>query len=98
MIQCKDCELCQRGADGEMIFTCDPFTNIKEPECLIKWQLLKLNALIEYQEQLQQMYDRIAPMQEKLFHYMEHEMDDQEESDSWKQNSDEDEDDEERKL
>ena len=90
MIQCSDCELCQRGPDGEMIFLCDPFTNIKEPECLAKWQLLRLNTLIQQHERLQQVYDRLAPMQEKLFNYMEREIDEQEDTESWKRSLDED--------
>ena len=34
MIQCKDCELCEAGPNGKRIFRCDPFNNIKEPECI----------------------------------------------------------------
>ena len=94
MIQCSDCELCQRGADGEMIFLCDPFTNIKEPECLVKWQLLRLNTLIQQHERLQQVYDRLAPMQEKLFNSMEREIDEQEDTESWKRSLEEDDEDE----
>ena len=90
MIQCKDCEYCDTGEDQRRSFRCDPFTNIKEPECLIKWQVLKLNSLIQYHEQLQQMYDRIAPMQEKLFQYMEREIEDQQDAESWKESLEDD--------
>ena len=90
MLQCSECELCQRGSDGELIFLCDPFSNIKEPECLIKWQLLRLDTLIQQHERLQQVYDRLAPMQEKLFNYMEREIEEQEDTESWKQSLDED--------
>jgi len=31
MIQCKDCEFCEIGPDGQRTFKCDPFANIKEP-------------------------------------------------------------------
>ncbi len=94
MIQCSQCEFCHRGPGGEVTFTCDPFSNIKEPECLVKWQLLKLNAMLDYQERMQDIYDRLGPMQEKLFQYMEREIEDQEQADRWKQSGDdEDEDD-----
>lgn len=94
MIQCSECELCQRNENGELTFTCDPFLNIKEPECLIKWQLLKLNAILYHHEQLAEMHERLAPMQEKLFNYMEREIQEQEEADSWKDGlADEDEED-----
>ncbi len=96
MRQCKDCEFCERGPGDEMIFTCDPFTNIKEPECLTKWQLLKLNTLLQYQEKLHEMHERLAPMQEKLFSYMEREIEDQSEADRWKESPREDDDDDEQ--
>jgi len=37
MIQCKECEFCQIDPEGRRNFTCDPFVNIKEPECIAKW-------------------------------------------------------------
>ena len=46
MIQCKDCEYCKTEADGRRTFLCDPFVNIKEPECLAKWQLIRLDMLL----------------------------------------------------
>jgi len=46
MIQCSECEHYQPGeSEGTARFTCNPFTNIKEPECLAKWQLLKQEQL-----------------------------------------------------
>ncbi len=92
MIQCSDCEFCHRGPGGEMVFSCDPFSNIKEPECLQKWQLLKLNAMLHYQEQMHSSQERLAPMQEKLFTYMEREIEEQGEAESWKQSLDDDDD------
>jgi hypothetical protein len=92
MIQCGDCEFCHRSPGGEMVFSCDPFSNIKEPECLQKWQLLKLNALLHYQEQMHSSHERLAPMQEKLFNYMEREIEDQNEAESWKQSLEDDDD------
>ncbi len=67
MIQCKDCEFFRRNEAGEIAFACDPFSNVKEPECLAKWQLLKINQLVNsYQAQLEY-YHKLAPLQEKMF-------------------------------
>jgi hypothetical protein len=30
MIQCEQCELCEKGPDGRKLFKCDPFSNVKE--------------------------------------------------------------------
>ena len=43
MIQCKDCELYEQGPDGSGVFHCNPFTNVKEAECLANWQFIKLD-------------------------------------------------------
>lgn len=37
MIQCQDCEFYENDDTGRRIFKCDPFLNIKEPECIHKW-------------------------------------------------------------
>ena len=84
MIQCKDCELCEIGPDGHRTFKCDPFSNIKEPECLVKWQLIRLDMLVAGHQSLLKWYDKLAPLQNKLFNYMKREIEDIEESDSWK--------------
>jgi len=94
MIQCADCENYQRDSDGNIRFSCDPFTTIKEPECLGKWQLIKLDTMVRAYEATLQVYNRLAPMQEKMFRHMEREMDDVDEADSWKMGYDDDEDDE----
>lgn len=94
MIQCSQCEFCHRGSEGERVFTCDPFSNIKEPECLLKWQLIKLNTMLGYQGEIHQMHERMAPMQEKLFQYMEREMEEQNEAEKWKQSIEDDDEDE----
>ena len=84
MIQCKDCEFFKRNESGEIAFACDPFSTIKEPECLAKWQLLKINQMVNsYQAQLQY-YHKLAPLQEKMFKVVERELDDMNESDKWK--------------
>jgi len=45
MLQCKDCEFYRQNPDGSPHLACDPFSTIKEPECLMKWQLLQLNVI-----------------------------------------------------
>ncbi|MBT3279066.1 MAG: hypothetical protein HN909_01335 [Phycisphaerales bacterium] len=93
MIQCEQCEYFRRGANGQVQFACDPFSTIKEPECLQKWELLKMTQLVSSYQKTLAFYERLAPMQEKMFRMMESEMDDLDESNSWKQGSDEDYDD-----
>jgi hypothetical protein len=84
MIQCKDCELCQTGPDGKRIFRCDPFSTIKEPQCLEKWQLLRLDMLVAAYQGMLKWYNRLAPIQDKLYKYVEREIQDIEESEQWK--------------
>ena len=84
MIQCKDCEYCQVNADGQRTFKCDPFTNIKEPQCLAKWQLIRLDMLVGSYHQMLKFQNKLAPLQDKIFKYMEREIEDIDESDRWK--------------
>jgi len=100
MVQCKDCEFFVRGPGNQVGFRCDPFSTIKEPECLMKWQLLRLDAqaakidqLVRAYQATLEMYKRLAPLQEKMFRHMEREIDEIEESDSWKRARDDDEED-----
>ena len=88
MIQCTECELFVRGPSGQVGFKCDPFSNIKEPECLIKWQLIKIDVMVRSYQATVAMYKRLAPLQAKMFRHMEREIDDIDESDSWKYNAD----------
>lgn len=90
MIQCQDCELCDMGPGNQRTFRCDPFTNIKEPECLAKWQLIRLDMLVASYQTMLQWYQRMAPLQDKVFKYMQREIDEMDESESWRQDSDED--------
>jgi len=85
MIQCKDCELCEIGTDGQRTFKCDPFSNIKEPECLAKWQLIRLDMLVSSYQKMLQWYGKLAPIQDKLLKYMNREIEDIEDSERWKQ-------------
>jgi len=98
MIQCKDCELYEIAADGKRTFKCDPFSNIKEPECLAKWQLIRLDMLVASYQSMLQWYGKLAPIQKKLFKYMEREIDDIDESEKWKVEEEEDDDDDEGEL
>jgi len=41
-----------REAGGRVGFKCDPFTNIKGPECLAKWQLLRSSELTQKDDEL----------------------------------------------
>jgi hypothetical protein len=100
MIQCDGCEFFQRGAAGQVGFRCDPFATVKEPECLIKWQLLrmsevaqKVDRLVAAYEATLAIYKKLEPLQEKMFRHMEREIDDVEDADSWKYGEDEEKDD-----
>jgi hypothetical protein len=84
MIQCSDCELCEITPQGQKTFKCDPFNNIKEPECIAKWQLLRLDMILVSYRNLLGWYEKMGPMQKKIFKYVQRELDDIEESDSWK--------------
>ena len=84
MIQCKDCEFFRKGPTGEIAFACDPFGNIKEVECLAKWQLIKINQMVAGYQATLNYYRKLAPMQEKMFKVMERELDDISEADRWK--------------
>ena len=84
MIQCKDCELFSEDEQGHMQFQCDPFHNVKEPECLMKWLLLRMEVMVRSYQATVQFYRRLAPLQERIFKYMKREMDDVDESDKWK--------------
>lgn len=94
MLKCSECEFFGGyRSDGSPRLLCDPFTTVKEPECLLKWQLVKLDVLSRSHEATLEMHRRVAPMQEKLFNFMEREMDDVDEAERWKYGSDDDEDD-----
>ncbi len=85
MLLCKDCEFFHRNEHtGEISFTCDPFTNVKEPECLAKWQLVKINQMVAGYQATLDYYRKLAPLQEKMFKAMERELDDMGEAEKWK--------------
>jgi hypothetical protein len=86
MIQCNTCEFCHIGPDGNIELKCHPFQNIKESECLVKWQLLKLDTMVRAYLITVAHYKKLAPMQEKMMKAMERELNEMEEGDSWKYN------------
>lgn len=97
MIQCSECEHFLRGPGGQIALKCDPFSTIKEPECLAKWQLLKsgeltqkVDRLVAAYEATLSLYRRMQPLQEKMFKHMEREIEETEEGDAWKYEDDED--------
>ena len=96
MIQCKDCPRAQRSADGSLRMKCDPFATqdeltVLEPECLQKWQLIKINQMVASYQATLDYYRKLAPLQEKMFKAMERELEDMSESDKWKAADDEEE-------
>ena len=84
MIQCSDCEYFHKDPSGQVGFACDPFSTVKEPECLAKWQLAKVSQLLGAYQSTLEYYRKLAPMQEKMFKVMEREIDDISEADKWK--------------
>ena len=94
MIQCKDCEFFKRSPNGEIAFACDPFSTIKEPECLAKWQLIKIDQMVAGYQATLNYYRKLAPMQEKMFKVVEKELDELNEGEKWKAEEDETEPDE----
>ncbi len=91
MISCKDCEFCKVGTDGKLAFACDPFSNIKEPECINKWLLLKIDLMVRSYQATLEYYRRLAPLQERMFKHVERELDGMDESEKWKIDDGEDE-------
>lgn len=93
MLQCEQCEFFSRDeATGRIMLRCDPFCTIKEPQCLEKWQLLRLDALVQSYQATLRLHEKLAPMQKKMFDFLRREMDDIDESDSWKRPEDDDDD------
>ncbi len=91
MIECRNCEYFHRDEAGHVSFDCDPFTTVKEPECLVKWQLIKINQMVEAYRSMLGYYEKLAPMQNKLFKAMERELGDMDEAENWKYGQDDDE-------
>lgn len=84
MIQCVQCDLCEVGPDGRRAFKCDPFSNIKEPECIAKWQLIRLDMLLATYQSMMHWQKEMEPLQRKMMKYVEREMTDIDESEKWK--------------
>ncbi len=93
MIQCSECELADVQPSGRVIMHCNPLSNVKEEGCLLKWQLLKIDAMVQAYQATIQMYQRLAPLQEKMFRQIEREVDDIDEADAWKRGDDQEDED-----
>lgn len=92
MLKCEDCEYFSREKEtGRIMMKCDPFSTIKEPACLEKMQLLRMDGLVQMYQAMLRFYQNMEPMQKKMFNFMKREMDDVDEADSWKQTDDDDE-------
>jgi hypothetical protein len=89
MLQCQDCEFCVKDNLGRIVLRCDPFSNIKEPECLQKWNLVKIDVLVRSYQATLSFYQKLAPLQEKMLKHIEREIEDIEDSDRWKYKEDE---------
>ena len=72
------------GPENHRTFKCDPFVNIKEPECVAKWQLIRLDMLLSSYRGMQKWQEKLAPLQDKIFKYMQREIEDVDETDKWK--------------
>jgi hypothetical protein len=84
MIQCKDCEYFEQNDSGQRVFRCDPFCNIKEPDCLMKWQILRLDLLLRQHQATLSWQHKMSPIQDKIFKYIKRELDDMDDADHWK--------------
>ncbi len=94
MIQCAECEFADVGPDGSVRVRCNPLVNVKEAECLAKWQLMRLEALVQAYNVTLSQHRRLAPLQEKMMKFMEREIEEVDEADSWKLNYDDEDEDE----
>lgn len=90
MIQCAQCEMAERLPSGKIVMRCDPSSTIKEEACLLKWQLLKIDTMVQAYQATIEIYRRLAPLQEKMFRQIEREVDDIDEGDAWKRGTQED--------
>jgi len=84
MLQCHNCEFCTQDNMGRIQLHCNPFTNVREPECLNKWVLLKLDIMVKSYQATLNFYQKLAPLQEKMLKHIEREIEDIEEADRWK--------------
>ncbi len=83
------------GPGGKRTFKCDPFTNIKEPECIAKWQLIRLDKLLASYQGMLKWYGKMAPLQDKIIQFMQREINELDEAENWKTEDDEQEEEEE---
>jgi len=96
MIQCEKCEFCEDGPGGQKVFKCNPFSNVKEPECLAKWQIIRLDMLVASYQAMLKFQTKFEPLQDKILKYMKREIEDMDESDKWKTDEEGEDDDEQK--
>ena len=84
------------GPGGKRTFKCDPFNNIKEPECIAKWQLIRLDMLLASYQGMLKWYGKMAPLQDKIIQFMQREINELDEAESWKVDDEDQHDDEEQ--
>jgi hypothetical protein len=58
--------------------------NIKEPECIAKWQLIRLDMLAATYQAMLKFQEKMAPLQDKVLKYMQREIEGMDESERWK--------------
>lgn len=51
---------------------------------MAKWQLIRLDMLVGGNQQLLKWYAKLAPLQDKIFKYMQREIEDLDETERWK--------------
>ncbi len=90
MIQCSECEFFEMTSDGKKMLKCDPCANIKEPECLAKLQLFRLDILIASYQSIMASQQKLAPVQDKLLRYVQRELEDMDEGEKWRSDDDDD--------
>ncbi len=73
---------------------CNPFENVKDESCLQRLLLLRTDMLVGMYSNMLSFYQNMAPMQKKMMKFMDNEIDELDQTDSWKRGYDEDEDDE----
>jgi hypothetical protein len=84
MLQCQDCEYCVQDEMGRIQLRCNPFSNVKEPECLQKWVILKMDIMVRSYQATMNFYQKLAPLQEKMLKHIEREIEDIEDAEKWK--------------
>ena len=84
MIQCSECEFGKAMPNGNIEMTCNTARNIKEPECLTKWMLVRLCNIERMQIQALSVSRGLMPLQAKLLQHNCAQIDELHKGESWK--------------